>query len=154
MLPPHPFGHSVGAEAVVRATRSLGVAIVIAASSVALAGCTTPTTPYDDLERDTQPSDQLPDSMAHDATVNPESARLVGEYEGTKVWITLGASEDHVCLVIAPGDGDSQAACDFFGREIRLSEDSAVHYLLVPNSGEAPEVVHLRLSKNVYVIAK
>ncbi|RYF56829.1 MAG: hypothetical protein EOO27_17275 [Comamonadaceae bacterium] len=96
----------------------------------------------------------LPDSVAADAAVNPESARLVGDYEGTKVWIALGAAEDHACLVIVPTNGDAQVACDFLGREISVSEGTAVTYLLVPNSGEAPDGDHLRLSTNVYVIAK
>lgn len=147
-------GRAAGVERAFHAARSLGVAVVIAASSVALGGCATSTSPYDDLERAAQPSDQLPDSVADDAAVNPESARLVGEYEGTQVWIALGASEDHACLVIAPTNGDTQIACDFFGRDISVSEGTAVNYLLVPNRGEAPDGDHLQLSTNVYVIAK
>lgn len=136
------------------ARSSLCVAVVVAVTSVGLSGCATSTSPYDDLERAAQSSDQLPGSVADDAVLTPESARLVGEYEGTRVWIVRGASEDHACLVIVPTDGDTQAACDFFGREITVSESTAVNYLLVPNSGEAPDGDHLRLSTNVYVIAK
>lgn len=137
-----------------RSVRSSVVAIAIAVSALALAGCATSASPYSDLDRAAEPSDQLPDSVAADAAVDSESARLVGEYEGTRVWVSRGASEDRACLVMVPTGGDAQAACDFVGREISVSEGSAVTYLLLPDSGRAPDEDHLRLSDNVYVIAK
>lgn len=60
-----------------RPIRSVGVAIAIAASPLALAGCDIAASPYADLNRAAQPSDQLPDPAAADAAINPESARLV-----------------------------------------------------------------------------
>lgn len=137
-----------------RPIRSVAVAIALVVSALTLAGCATSVSPYSDVNRAAQPSDQLPDAVAADADIDAESARLVGEYQGTRVWVSLGASEDSACLVIVPTAGDTQVACDIAGHEISLSEGSAVKYLLVPGRGEAPDGDHIRLSENVYVVAK
>lgn len=137
-----------------RLFRPVGFAVALAASALAFAGCAAVGSPYSDLDRTAQPSDQLPDAVASDAAVDAESARRVGEYKGTQVWVSLGASEDSACLVIAPSDGNAQVACDVAGHDISVSEGSAVSYLLVPGRGQAPDGDYIRLSENVYVIAK
>ena len=140
---------------VVAFTRALVVAIALVASSLALAGCGLGPPSYSDLHRDARSSDEPPADIAAEGVIDSESARLVGEYDGTRVWLSRGASEGIVCLVIAPTSVDVEVACGAAGTEIHASEGSAVSYYVVADGASPPDVGDsTRLSDNVYTVAK
>ncbi|MFV0373958.1 hypothetical protein [Microbacterium sp.] len=140
---------------VVSVMRGVVAVIAVVAGSITLVGCGFSGPSYADLQRDAQPADVLPTDIVAAGGIDSESARLVGEYEGTRVWLSRGSSEGSVCLVIEPRGADADVACAAAGSEIDLRESTAVHYWAVPDWTSPPDAGYMiRLSDSVYISAK
>ena len=130
-----------------------GVAGSIVAFS--LGGCSMFGPPsYSDLEGDSESAATLPEEVRSDGALNADTAHFVGDHEGTQVWLSRGAEDDSVCIILAPMEGSASVACASAGSELSATNRPARFYV-VPDGGQVPDDgENMRLSNNVYVISK
>ncbi|WP_270366263.1 hypothetical protein [Microbacterium algeriense] len=127
--------------------------VALAASAVALSGCTAFATSYDVLDREAEPADMVPDSVvAEDSgdVADLSSARLVGEHEGTSIWLLRGVEVGAVCVLAYPDNDLWLMACGGEQGPVELS-GPAGHFVTVPDDYPTPDGA-TRISANVYAV--
>ena len=98
-------------------------AVVVAVAALGLAACASPGPTYAALDRAATPADALPDDLPAHALedVEPDSARLVGEHDGTRLWLLRSAiPELEICLLAFVDAADWMQGCGG-GDEVRVS---------------------------------
>lgn len=116
------------------------------ASIILLVGCSAPQGAFTDLQGKRDIRDELPQlgDGAYD-NVDVETSRLVGEHEGTLLWLAEGLDDSAVCLVADAGD-DWIVGC---GRAAVKVGGAAGSFEVVPDGAIAPESA-TQVSENVY----
>lgn len=118
--------------------------------AVLLAGCSSSGATYSALDRESEPADELPAVVAEgNDDIAVDTARYVGEYDGTGLWIARAESPDTVCLILYPNDRDWVAGCGAEGGPIGVGGPSG-DFIVTPDGAPAPDDSD-RVTDNVYV---
>lgn len=134
--------------------RSALAAIAGSIVAFSLGGCSMFGPSYSDLEGDSESAVALPEEVKSNGDLNADTAHFVGAHEGTQVWLSRGAEDDSVCIILAPVEGAASVACASAGSELSITSRPARFYV-VPNGGQVPDDGdNERLSNNVYIISK
>lgn len=126
----------------------------LAISIVALVGataCSHQVDNYSDLSEDSDNEKPLPDTIREEASVSLDldSARWVGEHEGTELWLGLEADDMGICLVVYPDDERWVSGCSTAG-EVIVSNGDGWDYRAHPDNADLPEGA-IQVSRNVFV---
>jgi hypothetical protein len=133
-----------------RTVRVAAVSASVIGLMVFVAGCSSSGVSYAVLDRDAQPSDQLPEQVIAGSTdIDPSTARLVGDHDGVDLWLTRAETADTVCLVVFPNEADWVVGCGAEGGGLGVGGPSG-DYLVVSDGSPSPDGA-TKLSENVYV---
>lgn len=128
------------------------VSLSMVGLAVLLAACTSSGVSYAALEREAQPSDELPEVVAGGSDeIDADSARFVGEHDGADLWLARTEQPGNICLVVYPNDNDWVAGCGAEGGAMGVHVPSG-KYVVAPDQAPTPEHA-TELSDNVYLIA-
>jgi hypothetical protein len=129
--------------------RLIGTFAALLASAALLTGCAIGGSSYSVLDRAPEASDALPTVLdSEDLGIDRDTARYVGERDGTRLWLARGEEDLGVCLVVFPEFGDWVAGCG--GGDLALGANGQREaYLVRPDIAPAPRNAE-RISENVY----
>ncbi|NLP83800.1 hypothetical protein HF576_08075 [Microbacterium sp. CFH 90308] len=127
------------------------VPVAVAGLTVILGGCAWTGGSYAALDRDRQPSDELPDVVEEAGSdMDADSARYVGEHDGVEFWLARTDEPESVCLVVYPNDTDWVTGCGGYGSRLGVGGPSG-DYVLLPDGLPAPDDT-TKLIDNVYLV--
>lgn len=135
----------------------IGVTLLLAAcgnqnsdvdSSSKEASNTAPT--YAVFDRAAEEADELPSDIPDYAveSVDKTTARFVGEYEATSLWLMRGREPAMICLVAHQSDQKWNAACGGEQGPLAVSGDAG-HFTVVPDGDTGPAGA-TQISENVF----
>jgi hypothetical protein len=101
---------------------------------------------FSDLDREPSTADAIPASVSVEGTGAPTTARFVGEYEGTRLW--LMETDRGLCLVMYPDGGDWLSSCTEPAGELGASGPGG-DFVVIRDGGYPPPGA-IRVSANVY----
>lgn len=139
-----------GSLRIVRITAGLALAL----TAMALSGCSAFAPSYGVLDRDAEPEDAVPDTVAEqdsEDVADLSSARLVGEHSGTSIWLLRGVEQGTVCVLAFPEDGVWGMGCGGKGAPVEMSSPAG-HFVTVPDDYPTPDGA-TRVSDNVYALS-
>ena len=102
------------------------------------------------IRREREAQDELP-ALGENAlaSVDVQTSRYVGEYEGTSLWLVEGRTDPPVCLIAASDGSEWTMAC---GSDAGLEMSSALgRFMVMPDSIPAPDGA-TAISENVYAL--
>lgn len=124
--------------------------IAVACSAFLLAGCITSGSPYAVFEEEAQPADELPAELPAYAGdgADLETARYVGEYDKSSLWLMRGAEKNDICILAWQDEAAWVLGCGFASGPVGIG-GMAGKFTVVPDGVPAPEGT-TQVSENVY----
>ena len=129
--------------------------LALAGGTLMLAGCAWGGPSYAVLDQAPQPSDELPQSIVDGSDqIDPETARLLGEYDGVTLWLIRGvATSNMICLGAQATDDDWSVSCGSEGGELGAGGPAGKSYKVVPDGAPVNEDGATKLTENVYQVS-
>lgn len=124
--------------------------IAVAFSAFLLTGCIASGVPYAVLEEDAQPADELPAELPGYAGdgADLETARFVGEHDGSSLWLMRGKDNSGICLLAYRDESVWTLGCSSAGGQMGIG-GLAGNFTVLPDGAPAPEGA-TQVSENVY----
>ncbi len=117
-----------------------------------MVGCTSGGGGYAVFDRDPVASDELPaEYVERDSDlIDAGTSRLVGEHEGTRLYLVEGATGSSICLVVLPADEEGMAGCGGGGGPMQVS-NARETYEVRPDGYDVPDGA-VQISENVFAV--
>jgi hypothetical protein len=133
-----------------RPRRRALLALATACAALALAGCAAAGPTYSVLDREAEAADAVPGDLPAQAGdgADLDSARVVGEHEGSSLWLMRGDEPGTICLLSHRDDGAWIVVCSDEGTGLQ-TEGETGHFAVVPDGAPGPEGTS-QVSENVY----
>ncbi|MEI3849253.1 MULTISPECIES: hypothetical protein [unclassified Microbacterium] len=128
--------------------------LILTGATIVLAGCASGGSSYSDLDREPESSDALPAVIAEgNDQIEPETARLLGEYDGVTLWLIRGVeNSDLICLGAMAAEDDWSVSCGGEGGVLGAAGPGGKSYKVAPDGMPLDEDGATQLTENVYEV--